>query len=97
LGPFSNSNNTFDIKKCLIEIMLLSAFGNDIFLIITPLQIYTFGVAATIGIPCIIALGMLSREFGFKKSTLLTVISIAYGFLFAGIAWRLIYILGKLF
>jgi len=97
LDPFSNSNNTFDIKKCLIEIMLLSVFGSDISLILTPLQIYTFGVAATIGIPCIIALGMLSREFGFKKSTLLTVISIAYGFLFAGIAWRLIYILGKLF
>jgi len=85
------------LQKDLTGAMLLSVFGSDISLILTPLQIYTFGVAATIGIPCIIALGMLSREFGFKKSTLLTVISIAYGFLFAGIAWRLIYILGKLF
>jgi Fe2+ transport system protein B len=43
-------------------------------------------MVATIGIPCIISLGMLSREFGFKKSILLTVISITYGFLFVGMA-----------
>ncbi|MEA2086626.1 MAG: hypothetical protein U9O91_00800, partial [Candidatus Caldatribacteriota bacterium] len=55
----------------------------------TPLQIYTFGVASTIGIPCIIALGMLTREFGLKKAILLTSVSIIYGLLVAGLAWRI--------
>jgi len=57
---------------------------------LTPLQIYTFGVAATIGIPCIIALGMLAKEFGLKKAILLIGTSIGYGILFAGLVWRII-------
>jgi ferrous iron transport protein B len=55
-----------------------------------PLQIYTFGTATTIGIPCIIALGMFTKEFGFKKAIFLIVLSIIYGLLFAGLAWRTI-------
>jgi len=47
-------------------------------------------VASTIGIPCIIALGVLIREFRFKKAILLTSVSIIYGMLFAGLAWRII-------
>jgi len=64
-------------------------FCNEILLVLTPLQIYTFGVASTIGIPCIIALGMLIREFGFKKAMFLTSASIIYGLLVAGLAWRI--------
>jgi hypothetical protein len=48
--------------------MLLSVLGSNISSVLTPLQIYTFSVASTIGIPYIIAFGMLIKEFGFKKS-----------------------------
>jgi ferrous iron transport protein B len=64
--------------------------GSEISLALNTLQIYTFGVATTVGIPCIIALGMLIKEFGFKKAILLTIISIFYGILFAGLAWRIL-------
>ena len=47
-------------------------------------------VTAPIWIPCIIALGMLVREFGFKKAITLTITSIIYGFLFAGFLTRII-------
>ncbi len=70
--------------------MLLSVLGSDLSLALTPLQIYTFGIASTIGIPCIIALGMLIKEFGFKKALSLTILSIIYGLLFAGSVWRII-------
>ena len=78
------------LQKDLTGAMLLSVLGSKISLALTPLQIYTFGIASTIGIPCIIALGMLTREFGFKKTIVLTITSIAYGLLFAGLVWRII-------
>lgn len=56
------------LQKDLTAAMLVSVLGNRISLVLTPLQIYTFGVASTIGIPCIIALGILAKEFGFKKA-----------------------------
>jgi len=77
------------LQKDLTGTMLLSVLGSEISLALNNLQIYTFGVATTIGIPCIIALGMLIKEFGFKKAILLTVTSMVYGILFAGLAWRI--------
>jgi len=78
------------LQKDLTGAMFLSVLGSEIPLVLTPLQIYTFGVATTIGIPCIIALGMLIKEFGFKRAIILTITSIVYGLLFAGLAWRTI-------
>jgi len=78
------------LQKDLVGGMLVSVLGSEISLTLTSLQIYTFGVASSIGIPCIIALGTLIREFGFKRAAGLTMTSIAYGILFAGLAWRVI-------
>jgi len=83
------------LQKDLTGAMLLSVLGSQIPLALTRLQIYTFGVATTIGIPCIIALSMLIKEFGLKKAVGLTLISIVYGLLFAGLAWRTISILNN--
>lgn len=76
------------LQKDLTGAMLVSVFGTGVASVLSPMQIYTFGVAATIGIPCIIALGMLVRELGFKEATLLTMGSIGYGLLCAGVVWR---------
>ena len=78
------------LQKDLTGAMLVSVLGIKISLALTPLQIYTFGTATTIGIPCIIALGMFIKEFGLKRAVALTIISISYGLLFAGLAWRAI-------
>lgn len=78
------------LQKDLTGAMLISVLGTEISLALTPLQIYTFGVTATIGIPCIIALGMLAKEFGVGKAVLLTGASMVYGLLFAGFLWRVV-------
>ena len=78
------------LQKDLTGAMLLSVLGSEVSLVLTNLQIYTFGVATTIGIPCIIALGMLIKEFGLKRAIILTIVSIVYGLLFAGITWRIV-------
>ena len=78
------------LQKDLTGAMLISVLGSKISLALTPLQIYTFGIVTTIGIPCIIALGILIKEFGSKKAIGLTITSIIYGLLFAGFLWRII-------
>ena len=78
------------LQKDLTGAMLISVLGTEISSALTSMQIYTFGIAATIGIPCIIAVGMLIKEFGFKKAILLTVASVSYGLLLAGLIWRAI-------
>jgi len=77
------------LQKDLTGAMLLSVLGNKVSLALSPLQIYTFGVASTLQIPCIIAFGVLWREFGPKRAILLTLASLIYGISFAGLARRI--------
>ncbi len=80
------------LQKDLTGPMLVTVLGGtaEISAALTHVQLFTFGLAATIGIPCIIALGMLVKEIGSKRAILLTAASIGYGLLFAGLAWRII-------
>ena len=80
------------LQKDLTGPMLVTILGGagGISATLAHTQLFTFGLAATIGIPCIIALGMLAREIGSKRAILLTAASIGYGLLFAGLAWRII-------
>lgn len=78
------------LQKDLTGAMLVSVLGTEISSVLTPVQIYTFGIAATVGIPCIIAVAMLIREFGVRRAVALTLGSIAYGLLIAGLLWRAI-------
>ncbi len=68
------------LQKDLTGAMLVSVLGGGVASVLTGAQLYTFGVASVIGIPCIIAFGMLWREFGFTRSLLLTFGSIIYGY-----------------
>jgi len=77
------------LQKDLTGSMLVSVLGSKISLSLSAIQLYAFGVASTIGIPCIIAFGVLVREIGGKRTTLLTVSTITYGFLIAGILLRI--------
>ncbi|GAB6148480.1 ferrous iron transport protein B [Stetteria hydrogenophila] len=77
------------LQKDLTIGMLVSALGSDLSSALTPLQLYTFSVAAITGVPCMNAMGMLIKEFGFKKGVTLTVTTIAYGLLLAGLIWRI--------
>jgi ferrous iron transport protein B len=78
------------LQKDLTGAMLITVLGSDISAALAPLQIYTFGTAAAIGIPCIISLGMFVREFGLKKALFITAASIIYGIFFTGVIWRVI-------
>jgi len=84
------------LQKDLTGGMLISAMGTtDLSTLLTPLQIYIFGTAATVGIPCINALVMFIKEFGVKNAVGLTAASIIYGFLLSGLLWRAILLVGR--
>ena len=85
------------LQKDLTGAMLLSVVGNDISLALTQIQIYTFGVAATVGVPCIIAFSMFVREFGFRKAFFLTTSLNLYGILIAGLVWRIVLFFNNIF
>ena len=78
------------LQKDLTGAMLVSVLGNRISAVLTSLQIYVFGVAAVIGIPCVTALGLFIKEFGWKKALILTIVLNVYGILIAGLAGRVI-------
>jgi ferrous iron transport protein B len=78
------------LQKDLSAVMLFSVLGTEIAVVLSPVQIYTFGVATTVGIPCMIATGMIWKEFGARKAIILTAVSAVYGILFAGIASRIV-------
>ncbi len=78
------------LQKDLSAAMLFSVLGTQIAEVLSPVQIYTFGIATTVGIPCMIATGMIWKEFGARKAIILTVVSAVYGVLFAGVASRVV-------
>jgi ferrous iron transport protein B len=79
------------VQKDLTGAMLFSVLGTEGgSLPLTLIQLYTFGVAACIGIPCIIALGTLFKEYGFKDSILIFLSVLLYGILVASISWRIL-------
>ena len=79
------------VQKDLTGAMLISVFGNTTGqLPLTDLQLYTFAIIATIGIPCIIALGVAIKEFGLKDSLIMFLSLLGYGIIIACVVWRVV-------
>ena len=82
------------LQKDLVPAMLANVLGTANFsLAMSKIQLFTFGLASTFQIPCIIALGMLAKEFGFKKALLIEITAFVYGMMWAGIILRIILVL----
>ena len=78
------------IQKDLTGAMLMSALGTENGLILlTNIQLYTFGVITSIGVPCVIALGMMFKEYGIKNSLIIFISVLLYNILIASISWRI--------
>jgi len=78
------------LQKDLVIAMLANAMGTyDFGAVLSKLQIFTFGLASSIQIPCMIAFGMLIKEFGLKRALIVTISDFIYGMLIAGLIYRL--------
>jgi len=79
------------LRKELTLIMLSTLFGTtDFAQVMTPVQMIVFTLVAMLYIPCIATIAALVKEFGWKKTYLITVFEILLALLLGGIAFRLL-------
>lgn len=79
------------IQKDLTGAMLITLLGTASGgIALTNLQLYTFGLITSIGIPCIIALSIMIKEFKIKNTFALFVAPLIYGLFISSIVWRII-------
>jgi ferrous iron transport protein B len=79
------------LQKDLTPAMLANALGTLNFnAAMTKLQIFTFGMASTFQIPCIIAFAMIGKELGWKNAVLIELAALSYGLLVTGLILRLL-------
>jgi ferrous iron transport protein B len=79
------------LRKELSLVMLGALLGTTNFaLVLKPIQMIVFTLVAMLYIPCIATIAALIREFGWKKSILITVFEIAFAIIFGGIAFRVL-------
>jgi ferrous iron transport protein B len=78
------------LQKDLVPAMLFVTLGtSNIATVMSRSQIFTFGLATTFQIPCIIAFSMLVKEFGWKTATLIEIGAFAYGMFLSGLILRI--------
>jgi ferrous iron transport protein B len=79
------------LRKELTLIMLATLLGTTNFaLVMTPVQMIVFTLVAMLYIPCIATIAALVKEFGWKKTSFITVFEILLALLLGGIAFRLL-------
>jgi ferrous iron transport protein B len=79
------------LRKELTLIMLGTLLGTTNFAqVMTPAQMIVFTIVVMLYIPCIATIGALVKEFGWKKTCLITVFEILFALLLGGIAFRLL-------
>jgi len=78
-----------------LTIAMLMGLGetSNISLYMTSIQIFTFSLVAVIYVPCLIAIGMLIREFGWKEAFLISISTIFIAIFLGGIVVRILMII----
>ncbi len=74
------------LQKDLVPAMLSSVLGTSNFSsVMTNHQLFVFGLAVILQMPCMISLGVFMKEFGVKRSILVWILSFMYGMFWAGV------------
>lgn len=83
------------LQKDLTPAMLASVFQTtDLSSVMTPIQLFTFGLASTFQIPCVVAFGMIGRELGWRWAITLTMAALVIGLVISGLVLRIILLCG---
>jgi len=83
------------LQKDLTPAMLSSVFGTTaLSSAMTPVQLFTFGVASTFQVPCVVAFGMIAKELGWQWTIMLTITTLAASLVLSGLVLRIIILCG---
>jgi ferrous iron transport protein B len=83
-------------KELALELLVVLGGSANLLKFMTPIQIFTFALVVSIYVPCIATIGILKREFGWKKCLLISFSTIGLAILIGGITARLMPALGLL-
>ncbi len=83
-------------KEMALETILVLAGTANLLTFMTPLQIYIFALVSSIYIPCIATIGVLVREFGWRRSVMISTVTVLIAFLAGGTVARVFPMLGLL-
>jgi ferrous iron transport protein B len=79
------------VRKELIILTLAVIFGTTNFsAVLTPVQLIVLALVSMIYIPCISVILVLAKEFGWKRSLIISVTEILLAIAIGGIAYRLL-------
>jgi ferrous iron transport protein B len=83
-------------KEMALSTLVVLAGSANLLAFMTPIQIYVFALVSAIYVPCVATIGILIREFGWKKSLLISASTVLIAVLLGGIVARLFPALGIL-
>ncbi|MEM2098270.1 MAG: ferrous iron transport protein B [Candidatus Bathyarchaeia archaeon] len=79
------------LRKELALIMLATLLGTaDFAVVLSPVQMIVFTLVAIFYIPCTATIAALIKEFGWKKTLLITLSEIAFAIILGGVALRVL-------
>ncbi len=77
------------LRKELTLILLASMMGTANFAqILTPVQMFVFAFVVMVYVPCIATIGVLAKEFGYKKAVAMSLVEIVMAIVLGGILFR---------
>ncbi|MCD6264319.1 ferrous iron transport protein B [Candidatus Bathyarchaeota archaeon] len=86
---------TFGIlRKELTLILLASLMGTTNFAaVMTPVQMFVYSTVVMVYIPCIATIAVLIKEFGYKRTLIITLVEIGSAILLGGVLYRILSLL----
>ena len=78
------------LRKELVLVLLVETAGENLNLLLTPIQMIVFSLVSMLYIPCIATIATLVHEFGWKKATLITLTDVGLALFVGGISARLL-------
>ncbi|MDO8647988.1 MAG: ferrous iron transporter B [Candidatus Diapherotrites archaeon] len=83
-------------KELALEMLVVLGGSASLLAFMSRLQIFVFALVVAIYIPCIATVGVLNREFGWKKAAIISASTISLAILIGGIAARILPAFGLL-
>lgn len=82
------------VQKDLTGAMLVSVLGSNIAGAMTEVQLLTFGIVTTIGVPCMIVPPAMGKEIGWKNAFIILVSAALISLIVGSTVWRIAPLLG---
>jgi ferrous iron transport protein B len=83
------------LRKELTLILLASLMGTSNFaLVLTPTQMFVFAFVVMIYIPCVATIAVLAKEFGYRRTAIITLTEIGLAISLGGVLLRILTLLG---